>query len=485
MKGQSKKLKELKESNSAVFEGIFRKKEYPQKGAGQVIKIGPDKFKMGKSVITNLQGANYIELINFDFENSRLSWLLESHFEGILNLDLKKGELVAFAGVWKSGTFKGGSFGFGSVFEGGQFGVPGQIAPKYHPSYDTWKPSPMNFGEGTIYKETGGILGIPNAPNGPIKGDINIISIQPGKSITIKLRNNVVHTINFLKRIDNKSSDFIIETIDGITKKTTRKTFEWADSKKALNKPFNPYKTLSFLGLDLSAKVVSAIISSTGKDILTHKVQGQKRVEPNKLSKQLRSMKLAELPFLGISRIKRPSNRGVEPFTLYFNFPTESHKTGFNKIVKSIKQGWLKSYITQLRTALNNGVIKGAPSTHKYLAKIIGEDSELDVRTLGDENLVNALNGMENFLKYFVNTMVTNVRKSGTQKGATGVDDTIGREVIDNKLKELLGVTKAPESATQPNAKPKPKKTISRKNLTSEGIRQAVREVISKNMKHF
>ena len=487
MKDQSNKLHELKENSNAVFQELFGKKEAPQQGAGQIVKIGPGNYRMGKSVITGLQGASDTEILNYDFESSKLSWLLDCHFEGILNLDLKRGELEAFAGTWKSGIFQGKIFGNKSVFEGGQFGVPGQIAPKYVPTYDTWKTSPMNFGNGTIDRETGGILGIPNAPDGEIKGDINIISIQPGKSITIKLRNNVVHTINFLKRIDSRNSDFTIETIDGATKKSTNKTFEWADSKNALMKPFNPYKTASFLGLDLSAKVVSATISSSGKDTLTHKAQGGARVEPKALSKELQVMKLAELPFLGISKITRPTNKAGEAVSLYFNFPTPEHKAGHGKVVQSIKQGWVKSYITQLRTAITNKALKGAPSTHKYLANIIGEDPELDVNELGDENLVNSINGIENFLKYFVNTTVSNVRKSGAQKGITGVDDKIGRETINNKLKELLGVAEAaPEEKTPVATKAAPKSSLNKgANVVKESVRSAVREIISKNMKHF
>ena len=477
MKYQSKKLQELKKDNSVVFEGIFGKKKVPQQGTGQVQIIGIGKYRMGNSIITKIHGTSEAGLTNYDFANSDLNWLLDAKFEGVLNLDLDKGILKSFAGVWMEGVFKGLVFGNGSTFEGGKFG-DGITKPVYHPPFDTWKTSPLNFIDGTINRETGGLLGIPNAPNGVVD-NVNLISIEPGKSLTIKLKNNIIHKINFKKRIDSMNSDFTIEVVNGETGEIKDKTFDWANSKQSLNKPFYPYKLQEFLGLDLSAGVISATISTSGRDTLSHKSDGSQ--VPNSLAKEQQQFSFADMPFLGISGI--PRGKGGTPDKIYFNFPTANHKNSHGKVVSLIKQGWIKSYITQIKTALEQGVLRGAPATHQYLSNIIGKDADADITTM-DQDLVNSLNGMENFLKYFVETMVRRVRKSGAEKGLTDVVDVKGKEAIKNKLKELFGLTEPLKQKVVKKTAPSGGSKIKNKFL-KEGIREAVREIISKNMKHF
>jgi hypothetical protein len=478
MKDQPKKLQELKKDSSVVFEGIFGKKAAPQKGNGQVQIIGIGKYRMGNSLITKVHGASEAGITNYDFANSDLDWLLDAKFEGILNLDLDRGVLKSFSGRWMEGVFKGLVFGNGSTFEGGQFG-DGITKPVYHPPFVSWKTSPLNFIDGTINRETGGILGIPDAPNGETDG-VNIISIQPGKSLIIKLKNNIIHKVNFKKRIDNLNSDFTIETVNGETGEIKGKTFDWANSKQSLNKPFYPYKSQVFLGLDLSVGVISATIATSGRETLSHKPEGDKS-SPSNLSKEQQQFNLSDMPFLGIPSI--PRGKGGTPDVLYFNFPTANHQNGHAKVVNSIKSGWIKSYLTQIKTALEQGVIKGAPATHQYLSNVIGKDADADLKAM-DQDLVNSLNGMENFLKYFVETMVRRVRKSGTEKGLTDVVDAKGKEAIKNRLKELVGLSNPIQN--KPANKPATKAGSKLKNkFLKESVVDAVREIISKNMKHF
>jgi len=276
------------------------------------------------------------------------------------------------------------------------------------------------------------------------------------------------------------NSDFIIETVNGDTGEYNQKTFEWTNSKKSLNKPFNPYKTRAFFGLDLSVGVVSADISTSGKDTLTHKPQGASaQVVPGSLAKEQQQLSLSEIPFLNIESIPRVG--GVTPDVLYFNFPTASHKEGYEKVVKAIGQGWIKSYITQIKTALEQSVINGAPATHQYLSNIIGKDAGADVTAM-DQNLVNSFNGVENFLKYFVETMVRRVRKSGNEKGLMDVADSKGKDIIKNKLKELVGKVEPTPKKVVKNAAPAKNTPVKKKART---LQEAIREIISQNLKHF
>lgn len=487
MKDQSKKLQNLKEDSNAVFQELFglgKKQEEPEViGTGYVEKVGEGMYRMGNSLITGLVNTVEAEIMHFNWADSKLNWLLDCEFEGVLNLDLRNEVLIAFAGIWKSGVFRGKTFANSEIssFEGGEFGVAGVVKPVFVPEYTRWKTNPINFADGTILRETGGILGIEDAPNGPITGDINIISIPPRRTIEIRLRSNVIHKINFIKRIDDVSSNFVIEIENGETNQVEKKTIGWESFRMNGGKDmvFNPNKSASILGFKLSDRIVSAKVVSTGKASLKTFTQPGEQAPPAGQE----SLELSNIPFLGINKIPR---KGGSETSIYFNFPTQNHLQGYNNAVKSIKNGWIKSYITQAKSALDNNVITGAPVNYRYLSGLIGTDADADVNTL-DKDLINSLNGLENFLKYFVDTMVRRVRKTGKEKGIMDIQDEIGKNIVKNRLKSLLGVESEEEKipTTTPSAAPVAKKPPKLKvpRAKNESIRRTIRDIILNNFK--
>jgi len=497
MKDHSKKLNEIKESNESVFEGIFGfgKKEQPESvssGDGFVEKIAEGKYRMGKSIITGLRNATESGIMNYRWDDSKLNWLLDCEFEGVLNLDLRNEVLNAFAGIWKSGVFRGSTFSNSStsLFEGGEFGVSGNIKPRFVPSYDRWKASPVDFADGTILRETGGILGIENAPNGPITGEINIISILPGRSMSIKLRSNVVHKINFLKRIDSVSSDFVVEIENGETNKKTKEVITW-DKFRANNGAlmmFNPSKSISILELNLSDKIVSANLINTGSASL--KVSSPTLEQtPEKTEQELavtqQQYDLNRAPFLGIKKLGGEywNEKGIlvknNVGRVYFHAPNNEYLTQFENVVRNLDNNVLSSDFSQLRANLASKVITGAPKGYPWLANLIGVDTSGN--QVEDKSFVGSLNRIEAFLKYFVATIVKYAGKSKREKGNTNVPNTEIQELIKTNLKNYLGI-KTPEAAPISTTSAAPAQKPQSKISVKEGIVKSVKDIISERL---
>lgn len=330
MKDHSKKLNNLKENNESIFGELFGfGKKNPETPHGLVQKIDVGKYRMGNSLIVGIPGATDSEILNFDWKNSALSWLLDCEFEGVLNLDLDKEVLKAFGGIWKKGVFKGlvfsnhstSSFGLKGQDSQVQFG-DGVIKPRYAAPYTTWHVSPMNFVDGTIDRETGGILGVSDSPNMQITNTFNILSLIPGKAIKIISKSNlpvrtdsgkmgtapsVIHTIKMIKRIDAINSDITLEITNGDNQEVFIKTFPWSEFRKGGIESlyFTPGKTINFFGIDLSNKKVFAEVIETGKSSLSH--EPQTSVKPETPTKPQPSVSKGVQPKIRLSEIDNKS----------------------------------------------------------------------------------------------------------------------------------------------------------------------------------
>lgn len=488
MKDHCQKLNEIKKSNNAVFEGIFgfgnnKQPQQPQ-STGYVEKVAEGKYRMGKSIITGLVNSTENQILNYRWEDSKLRWLLNSEFEGILDLDLRKGILNAFIGVWKSGVFKGDVFSEGSIFEGGEFGVAGNVIPAFIPDYDKWKTSPINFVDGTIDEETGGILGIENSPNGPINGNINLISIPPKRSIELRLRSNVVHRINFIKRIDDVNSNFIVEFENGETGQSEKKTIGWDFFRMngGTGMIFNPNKSVSILGFKLNDRIVSAKLINTGSASL--KTFTPKQV-PEKTEEELAATQqtydLINAPFIGIKSL--PSgywDNGVlvknNIGRIYLNASTPAILSRFENVVNNLNNKVLASDFTQLRSYLKNKIITGAPDGYGWLANLIGKDTV--GAKIEDTNFIGSLKRIEEFLRDFVGIIVKYAGNDAKKSGKTSIPDEATQELIKTNLKNFLGIkieaptTKTPQTTSTATSK------LKKVNLP-EGLVKIIRDIIS------
>jgi len=485
MKDQSRKLQEMKENSEAVFQelfGINKSEEEVESGAqGEVEKVGEGTYRLGNSILQSVEGVSEYELLNFNFKASPLSWLLDAKFEGELDLKLTGGnpELVGFQGKWYEGTFKGKFFGIESEFYGGQFGSS-DSSPVFLPPYTGWKTSPHFFYGGRIKRHQEGILGKPSLPMGNIKNSFNILSISPGSTVTLELNGGVKHTITCLKRLGGDNTMFSYKIENGKTQESYSINHDWLEVRGQNKVDFlkntninlqTATKSIDIFKLDISEGIVSAVVSLAG----TSGAIGAKEpaVSQKELSTNQESYKLAGIPFLGIDKIPR---KGGSETSIYFNFPTTNHLKGYKNAIKSLEQNWVKSYITQIKSALDNNIVTGAPVNYPYLSNLIGKDADADISIM-DKDLVNSFNGIENFLKYFVDTMVRRVRKTGAEKGLVDVDDKVGKDVIKNKLKDLFGVTTPEAAPSTPKAAVAQKKPKLKRPM-AESVREAVRKIL-------
>jgi len=508
MNNQSKNLQNLRESNDAIFQELFGfgKKKEPKVGdrgnlnasglmyEDDVVKIYPNwsvEFKSTGSVVEKpLPG--YAAFTNQDWNSPGLKWLVNADFIAEM-MQIKEGGVDRFVGKnWYSGNFGGRAFikaefgvknGNKAYFNGGKF------------IDSTWLPSPHYFVNGTT-NESETILGFKNIQTmNQNQFKFNIIAVIPGRKIIMEMEDGTAHEVTVLKRLDETSSNFEYRIKNGTTGEEFRIPLKWSAIRGNNEGEFIQLTTLSnnrvpalftnSFGLKFNSPIVKVMVTDdTEYGKKTVEKQGEIPQEtPADLSKKQVSYELSNLSFLGIDKIPR---KGGSETSIYFNFPTPALQNEYNNIIGLLQQGWINSYIKQIKSAKDNGVLSGAPANYNFLASIIGKDEKVDVKNL-DKDIVNALNGIESFLKSFVNTMVRRVRKTGAEKGIFDVEDTIAKQMIKDRLKALLGVKEqeGQSAAAQKSAAPKSGTAAKMKFAESSSVRSIIKDILSENLKHF
>lgn len=490
MNNQYKKLQNLRESNEAVFQELFG---LGKKTDGPVYKddviIIDSAHRM---IFTNTNSTiekplpNYGVWAEIKWESPEFNWLINANFQATAAKIVGTGDsrkIEQFQDcIWARGDFRGNQFIRGQ-FNGGTF--VGQFGPGAK-----WNVSPFNFIDGTT-KESETILGIPNISNlRKDKFKFNIIAVTPGNDIIINLVNGITHKISILKRLDARNSVFSYEVTNGANKEKKTVNLKWSQLRGQNSTEFQSntvFATNAIPGIFTNFFMLpfESPIKSVGVDSSTSFEQPQwteKEETPADLSKKQVSYELSKLP-LGIPSIPRQGEGKDTIGNVYFNFPSATEQAGFNEVVKALEKNWLSAYIKKVKAALDNGVISEIPAQYPYLSNLMKSDIVSESAPVIDQDTQNALLGIENFLKYFVRTMVRRFRKSGAEKGLYDVEDTVGRNAIKNKLKTLLGMKLQQSKQVAPAQAPKPIKKI--KMAESKSVKDYILKILSENLKHF
>jgi len=510
MNNQSKNLQNLRESSDAIFQEIFG-----YKLQSPIVKKGPEEDFHKDSVIT-MDGShkvtfnntkstithplpNYGEWKHIDWSDNNINWLSKAYFNANA-VEIKDNKVVSMQGMKEpinyNGPFMGGKFLSGTFEDGvfkGQFG-PGSV----------WKASPVAFIDGTIYEE-GTILGQENIDSlNQNKFSFSIIRITPGSKLSIQMQDGTSHEIIVLKRLDDKNSLFKFRVKNGQTGKVVDYPVTWktlrnlGDGQKSDNQGFINMTVFSnskipllfsdIFKLSFNSPIVKVVVGPSEVESETV-IEKEREDTPADLSKKQVSYELSKLP-LGIPSIPRQGEGKNTIGSVYFNFPSAVEQSGFNEVVKALEKNWLNAYIKKLKAAFDNGVIKEIPAQYPYLANLmksgvvaeapqIKKAAPIQMATpLIDHDTQNAMLGIENFLKYFVGTMVRRVRKTGAEKGLYDVEDTIGKEMIKNQIKSLIGAKKTTGSKTGGAAR-------KIKFAESSDVRSIIKDILSENLKHF
>lgn len=494
MNNQSKKLQNLRESNDAIFQELFGFGKKEQQGPiynDDVIVIDSAHrifFPQTNSTILKPL-PNYGVWTEIKWESPEFNWLVDADFKAnAIQINGQGGsrkiEQVQDC-IWNDGDFRGTQFIRGD-FNGGTFvGIFGPGAK--------WNTSPFSFIDGTT-KEVETILGIPNITNlNKNRFQFNVIAVVPGNNIKITLQNGVVHNVGVIKRLDGISSVFSYVVTNGVSKEKRTVNIRWAQVRGQNSTEFKsntvfatnaiPDIFTKFFSLPFDSPIKSVEVDSSTS--FEQPKWADREETPADLSKKQVSYELANLAFLGMQKIPR---RGGSETSLYFNFPTPQDQSGYNSVLDALNKGWIKAYLTKVKTAIDNKMIAGAPTNLPFLAALIGKDDNINVQTL-DKDTYNALVGIDGFLKYFVNNLVRRVRKTGAEKGLYDVEDTIGKEMIKNQLKSLIGVNKGldnQEVPVQKTTKPKTGGAARKiKFAESSDVRSIIKDILSENLKHF
>jgi hypothetical protein len=501
MKHHSKKINEIKESNNFVFEGIFgnKKQNVVQQGSGQAEKVGQGKYRIGKSIVTELKGAPEAVFLGYDFEKSPLKWLLDSVFEGGLDINLSTTphSLVNFSGKWKSGVYKGQYFGRYSEFLGGQFGDESS-SPKFFGPYNMWMTSPHYFFSGIMDNTKEGILGYRNLSFGNIKNSFNILSIPPGAVVTIELNGGKKHTIYCARRFSNKDNVLSYNIVNGKTNEEYEVTKDWADIRGNTPTEFlkktninlqTASKIIEIFGLDISEGIVSASMSSAGS------TSARKTEEPVKepvekteeeLSKTQQHYDLSRAPFIGIKKLGgeywNENGESVKNNVgrIYFNAPDSEYLKQFENVVKNLDNKVIEADFRKLRSSLESGFISGAPVNYPWLANLIGKDK--DSKKIEDARFLESLNRIEAFLKYFVDIIVKYAGITNRAKGNASEPNQQIKDLIKTNLRGYLG---RPIAASGAKKTTTPSKPVKKGSIISEEVFESLKKIISEKLKHI
>lgn len=500
MNNQSKKLNELKKTNDSIFKEIFGfgKKPDENKSYYENDDILIDSQlrliikKTNSTIEKPLPTAG--DWSQMDWTSNELNWLEGSEFKAQSAMVNKEHKVEQFRNcIWQVGEFMGGKF-IGGEFNGGEFN--GQFGPGAK-----WNASIFSFKDGTTM-ETGTILGIPNITDlnkGRFK--FNIIAVVPGNDIIINISNGITHKISVLKRLDDKNSLFSYNVTNGVNNEQKNINVSWSElrGQNATELQSNtvfatnaiPGIFTKFFKLSFNAPIKNVEIKSSTN--LEKPQWSEVEETPADLSKKQVSYMLSKLPF-GMPSIPRQGEKKDTIGNVYFNFPSATEQAGFNEIVKALEKNWLSAYIKKVRAALDNGVISEIPAQYPYLANLMKSDVVAEaeaapsepVTPVIDQDTQNALLGIENFLKYFVGTMVRRFRKSGTEKGLYDIEDTVGKNAIKNKLKILLKPQQvAPVNKTQRKQARRYNTANAQKKNESKEVRDYIFKILSENLKHF
>lgn len=509
MENHSRKINKIKKDSDSVFSEIFgfgKKKNKPNMPVGAVQKIG-NIYRMGKSVITSIQGASEMDFLSYDWESSPLSWLIDCEFEGSLWLDLKKGILVSFGGIWKDGVFLGKSFSAvknasfgvpGSENNNVEFGKPGVSSPIYYPSYDSWHAPFINFKSGTIHDGYGGILGMEDAKIGPVTNSFNLLTLLPGYELVFKMNSstpvrgdkgrmerapvNTIHRIKMLKRIDSKSSDIELKIENGETNKEYFKDYPWTefveDGGNALiyGRGGGLSDWMKGFGIDLSSGGVTAEVRVSGKSNLKDLPYNKVGVE-KKLATSQQSFDLKKIPYLNIDKPYNGSDGkfkpGLKGSEAYFYMPRTEYLNKFNEVKRNIESGVMAADMDMIASGIRNGVITGFHN-NLYL-KSIFNNIKGDEQTPDD--YASALGRLDDFMRYFVDRIY--------KQGDNGSINKPVQDIIKGKIKSSLRVDSYIKNSNQAPGTKKPQrakgKTIKPISL-SESIVYSMKKIISRKL---
>lgn len=500
MNEQEKNFKILKEDANQIFQEAFgnlfnKKLEEPKfLYKDDVVVVAPNHNihfpNTGSLIIKPL--PNYGVWTNIDWTNNNFSWMHSSDFE-VKTAEIKgkgKGrEVISFKDcIFGSGNFRGGKF-IGGKFGGSSF--VGQFGPGAK-----WLTTPFAFVDGTI-KEGETFLGQKNINSfNQNIFDFNITRVVPGSKIVITMQNGIFHEIDVIKRLDVNNSNFQFKIKDGNTNKVFKLIVKWAylrgNSKEDFenNTVFNNYQApklfVDKFNLQFNSPIAKVIITegTSYEEEIVQKADN-KKMSPEGLASHQESFDLINAPFFGISNIPsqpiyiagKPGQYKNNIGKVFFNFRDNNQLNGYDNTVKNIENKILRADLNHLKSYLNNGIIDGAPSQYPYLASLIGPISKEKSNTNLDKNFNDSLARIESMLRDFVDAMVLRVRK---KNGVHDISNDKIKQLAKDGIKQFLEI--APQAAIK-KAPVAPK--VGLKSKPAARLQEAVRDIISKNMKHF
>lgn len=517
MKDHSKKLNDLKETNSSIFEGILGYKAGKTAASdknwnkqvsmgnltkngflfeNEYIQVNPDEsvvFRNGSIVKEVVTGWPSLRELNFSDKNYR--WLVEDGVKfSCERMSVRNGVISFIRGRWLSGVFRGSSM-VGVKFDGGYF--DGGIFEA-----GSWGVGAFNFINGR-WDVDGSILGKRDITNiNQNKFNFNIIAVVPGTKIVIQMQDGKSHEITVLKRLDSKNSDFYFNIKSYGVEKPVPAKISWSSIRENSEQEFNTNTVFSnsqipklfteVFNLQFTSPIIKVIV--TNSEDYTQSVDlgvKEKEKTEEELSKTQEEYDLSNAPFIGIKSLPDDEDaywdeRGVlvknNIGRVYFNAPDAVYLKQFENVVQNLNNNIIASDFTKLKSLIDNKIINGAPANYLWLANLIGKD------TLGnkieDKNIINSLNRIEAFLRYFVDIIVKYAGKKSREVGKANIPNDKVKELIKINLRNILGVKfgEQPHGEQPVTQKTKIQPKIKPKN---ESIVSSLKDIISESLKHF
>lgn len=499
-----------------IFSKIFGKKEEPRSN-DFFVQNNLYYFGGGKSVAKKINEPPKEFLEQFDWHSSKLNFVVSpaTSFEAnVINFDLKSEEIKYFDGIWKSGPFIGRSFK--GVYQGNDHSF---FQGSFMGKYDDFQAPPFTFVEGTFFDMTNkGILGLPNALSVDKSVPFEFITIPVNYALQFRTQNGITGIIKMIKRLDQNSSTFICEVTDGFKgdKYPRQITIQWQNIRQNWGKGIykiseNSTSIAGLIEIPTGDKIVEMYVSAAQSSFNT-----AAQAQPSAAQftpGQLYKFDLSRIPGFNIKKLRGSKGQflGNPSTEVYFSFASPAELNNFFNLSNYITTGSFAQDLKDVERAIRFGEVDGygpfnylsgifngvegkktfqlvseikkkvqfgSKSKNHKLQKPNKSSSSQTSRTLNP--IESSMKRLSDFVKYFIDNVVT---KAG--KPYDGV-----KQLLTDKMREILGTSKVAPAATQSQTTAKPGKNqanstgnasqfIQGMGMT-EAIREAVRNIIDK-----
>lgn len=416
-------LKKKDDLNEAVWDNIMSRIGLGANNASQnkvVRSLGGGKYELGGNLIHKLAGVSEQQLMQYDWNAGRLSFLKDGKWEAKeLDLQMAGGTeaVTLFLGEWHSGSFIGNMFGDfrGDSFEG-----------YYQSAYEAYGSDPSTFVDGRILDHKRGVLGLPKVDVISIdknsqKKHVSLLELQVGQYCNLTDDRGVTHSFRMAKCCDNIDMSIELEEQTGQRRAIS---IGWKEIRKS-NDPSLFRRTSS---IRVGGKIqIPYLFANDRVGVITN-------IE---VSTKPTMFGTTNDTYMLDTSLIRPLKFNLPRTTVHLLSQEEVME--FGKINQDLDNNAMQLHLSNIRDGIRFNLITGWNGYPHLNMMFTGVEGSPVVH----KKYAASMDWMDRFVQFVVLRMV----KSKPNKGVYDPNE-VGRKIVMNQLKMV--VEQAGFNATQP-----------------------------------